>query len=151
MNLSKSTTYDCSFALWKHPQFSPWTQPRVLVETWVSVPEKIRNFDEAESERVMTVLREYVPWSSSGKQGEKRYAGALCALIWNLQKYIYNGALMIACQLLVKDAVSPKMLLSKKRNSKKKNVFDSGNRRLDIFIINQSDNQMIWFLLEEFR
>ena len=27
---------------------------------------------------------------------------------------------MIACQLLVKDAVSPKMLLSKKRNSKKK-------------------------------
>ena len=151
MNLSKSTTYDCSFALWKHPQFSPWTQPRVLVESWVSVPEKSgismkRNLRGSWQSFVNMCLEVQV-----GNKGEKRYAGALCALIWNLQKYIYNGGLMIACQLLVKDAVSPKMLLSKKRNSTKKNVFDSGNRRLDIFIINQSDNQMIWFLLEEFR
>lgn len=88
-----------------------------------------------------------------GNKGEKRYAGALCALIWNLQKYIYNGGLMIAYQLLVKDAVSPKMLLSKKRNSKKKTPLIQGmmGGYIDIFIINQSDNQMIWFLLEEFR
>lgn len=136
MNLSKSTTYDCSFALWKHPQFSPWTQPRVLVESWVSVPEKIRNFDEAESERVMTVLREYVPWSSSEKQGGKTVCW--CIMCINMKSTeIYLQWWTHDCMSAIGERCCfSKDVVVKEKKFHKKNVFDSGNRRLDIFIIN---------------
>ena len=80
-----------------------------------------------------------------GNKGEKRYAGALCALIINMKSTeIYLQWWTHDCMSAIGERCCfSKDVVVKEKKFHKKNVFDSGNRRLDIFIINQSDNQMI--------